>query len=184
MNEQTFQKATLGGGCFWCTEAVFKRLRGVQSIVPGYAGPAGNAPTYEQVSTGGTPFTESIQIEFDPSQIDFETILKVFFATHDPTTMNKQGNDVGPQYRSAVFYHDEAQKATAEKMIAELSAQGKYSHPIVTALEPYQDFFAAEAFHLNFYDKNRNYPYCTAIIDPKIKKLLQEFGDKVKEEYK
>lgn len=152
--------------------------------MPGYAGPEGGAPTYEQVSTGETPFTESIQIEFDPQQISFETILKVFFATHDPTAMNRQGNDVGPQYRSAIFYHDEAQKVSAKKMIAELGASGKYKQPIVTAVEPYKFFFGAEKYHLDFYEKNRNYPYCTAVIDPKIKKLLHDFGDEIKEEYK
>lgn len=181
---ETLQKATLAGGCFWCTEAVFKRLSGVRSVMPGYAGPKGDAPTYERVSTGETPFTESIQIEFDPQQISFETILKVFFATHDPTTINRQGNDAGPQYRSVVFYHDEQQKAEAEKIIAELGESGKYKNPIVTSVESYQSFFGAEDYHLGFYDKNRNYSYCTAIIDPKIKKLLAEFGDKVKEEYR
>lgn len=184
MAQTTLQTATLAGGCFWCTEAIFKRIKGVESVVSGYAGNGSTPPSYEQVSSGATPFAEAIQIQFDPAVISYEKILEVFFATHDPTTMNRQGNDVGSQYRSEIFYHDGDQKQIAEKIIAELNASGKFKDPLVTVLEPYAHFFSAEDYHLDFYDRNRDYPYCQVIIDPKIKKLYKEFGSELKEEYK
>src|SRR5258708_110394 len=157
------QTATLAGGCFWCTEAIFKRIKGVESVTSGYAGNGSQPPTYDQVSSGATPFAEAIQIKFDPSVISYQRILEVFFATHDPTTMNRQGNDVGSQYRSEIFVHDDAQKQAAEQMKRDLEQSGKYQQPIVTIIEPYVNFFSAEAYHLDFYDRNRNYPYCQVI---------------------
>ena len=178
------QQATLAGGCFWCTEAIFKRIKGVEKVVSGYAGNGENPPSYDQVSSGATTFAEAIQLDFDPSAITYDKILEVFFATHDPTTMNRQGNDVGSQYRSEIFYHDDGQKASAEKAIADLNASGRFKDPLVTTLEPYSHFFSAEDYHLDFYDRNRNYPYCQVIIDPKIKKLYKEFPSELKPEYK
>ena len=179
------ETATLAGGCFWCTEAIFKRLRGVGSVIPGYSGgdpPAGGEnPTYEQVSSGESGHAESIQIKFDPKVISFEKILEVFFKTHDPTTKNRQGDDVGSQYRSMVFYHDEKQKKTAEGLVKKLN-QESYSGKIVTQIIPYKNFFEAEDYHKEYYEKNRSAGYCRAIIDPKIQKFYKEFGELAKEE--
>jgi peptide-methionine (S)-S-oxide reductase len=175
--------ATLAGGCFWCTEAVFKRVKGIEKVISGYTGGKRENPTYEQVSTGATGHAECLQIEFDPKIISYNKILDIFFATHDPTQLNRQGNDVGTQYRSAIFYHNEEQKKIAEEKIKKLS--GKYEDPIVTQLNPYFDFYPAEDYHKDYYDQNRNINmYCQVIIDPKIKKLLTQFSDEVKEEYK
>lgn len=162
--------ATLGGGCFWCTQALFKRLKGVISVVSGYAG--GNPPaggensSYEHVSSGTTGHAEAIQIEFDPAIISYEKILEVFWATHDPTTLNRQGADVGTQYRSVIFYHDQKQKEAAEK---------SKKPSFVTQIVPFDKFYKAEEYHQNFYDKNKDHPYCQIIINPKIQKLLEEF---------
>lgn len=168
------EKATFAGGCFWCIEAVFKRLNGVSSVMPGYAGP-GQQPTYEQVSTGTTSFAEAVQIEFDSEVISYPKLLEVFWAVHDPTTLNRQGNDVGPQYRSAIFFHDQNQKQQAEESMAHLAQSGKYQNKIVTALESFTNFYEAEAEHLDFYDRNRQYGYCRLVIDPKIQKLYKDF---------
>ena len=179
------ETATLAGGCFWCTEAIYKRLKGVESVTSGYAGGTVENPTYEQVSSGTTGHAESIQIEFDPSVISFEKILDVFFATHDPTTLNRQGNDVGTQYRSIIFYHDEEQKLSAQTKIEELTKSGKFKDPIVTKLEPFKNFYPAENYHQNYYEINKNSaPYCPIVIDPKIQKLMREFSDDIKEEYR
>ncbi len=175
------QKATFAGGCFWCVEAVFKRLKGVESVMSGYAGNGKDNPSYEEVSTGNTPYAEAVQIEFDPEQISYQKLLDVFWAVHDPTTLNRQGADVGPQYRSAIFYHDETQRAEAEKSKAELAQSGKYSETIVTAIEPLAKFFPAEEYHRNFYDQNRSYGYCRLVIDPKIQKLYKEFREDLKD---
>lgn len=179
------EKATLANGCFWCTEAVFKRLNGIKSVKSGYTGGEMEKPSYQDVTTGQTGHAEAIQIEFDPSIITYDTILDVFFATHDPTELNRQGNDVGTQYRSAIFYHSKEQERDAEKKIKELTAANTYESPIVTEVTEFSKFFPAEENHKNYYDENRNINmYCRIVIDPKIKKLLTRFNDKVKEEYK
>lgn len=180
MNIET---ATLAGGCFWCIEAVFKRLKGVESVVSGYAGDGMSNPTYEQVSTGTTGYTEALQIHFDPEIIPFQKILDVFWAVHDPTTLNQQGNDIGPQYRSAIFYHNEEQQKIAEESKKHLAESAKYLGAIVAAIEPLKSFYEAEDNHRDFYDKNRGYGYCRLVIDPKITKLYKDFKGELKEEY-
>lgn len=177
------EQATFCGGCFWCTEAIFKRLRGVQSVESGYSGGTVENPTYEQVSSGSTGHAESIQVTFDPTIISFEKLNDIFFATHDPTTYNQQGYDIGPQYRSVVFYHNEAQKKVAEVKVKEINESGKYQNSVVTQIEPFKAFYKAEANHQNYYDNNREAGYCKVIIDPKIQKLLREYKKEVKEEY-
>jgi len=172
--------AVLGGGCFWCTEAIFLRLNGVKSVRPGYSGGNGENPTYEQVSSGTTNFAESIEIEFDADVVSFETILKVFFATHDPTTLNKQGADVGTQYRSVIFYMNETQKTIAEKVMKEEMESGEIDGQIVTTLEKFEKFYDAEEYHFNYYDNNPNNPYCSVVISPKVKKLFEKFPELVK----
>ena len=164
-----FEKATFGAGCFWCVEAVFERLDGVQSVVAGYTGGAKANPTYEQVCTGKTGHAEVAQITFDPSKISFETLLEWFWKSHDPTTLNKQGADVGTQYRSAIFFHDERQKAIAEKSKA--VAQTMFNDTIVTEITPLAVFYEAENYHQDYYKNNSNAPYCTYVIRPKLEKL-------------
>lgn len=176
--------ATLAGGCFWCTEAIFKRLKGVKSVISGYSGGTLQNPSYEQVSTGTTGHAESIQIEFDPKVLPFEKILEVFWHTHNPTTLNRQGNDVGTQYRSAIFYHDQKQKEIAEKSKKELENEGIYQDKIITEIVPFTNCYPAEHYHKDYYDKNKDDSYCTFVINPKIQKLLQEYGNNIKEEYK
>jgi peptide-methionine (S)-S-oxide reductase len=178
------ETATLANGCFWCSEAVFARLDGVRSVFPGYSGGKVENPTYEQVSSGRTGHAEAAQIEFDPAIISFEKLLDVFWHTHDPTTLNRQGNDVGTQYRSAIFYHDEAQKAIAEKSKAEIERQRVYKDPIVTEITPFKKFYVAEDYHKNYYDENQNAPYCRFVIDPKIQKLIKYYGSDLKGEYR
>jgi peptide-methionine (S)-S-oxide reductase len=173
------EKATFGGGCFWCTEAVFQRIKGVNSVVSGYAGGQEPSPTYEEVSSGETGYAEAVQLEFDPAVVDYETLLEIFWATHDPTTLNRQGNDVGSQYRSIIFYHSEDQRVKALKFKEEIAKQ--YSEPIVTKVEEFKNFYTAEQYHQNFYDNNRAHPYCQIVIDPKVAKLLEKFSDKLKE---
>jgi|SRR5581483_2059475 len=172
------ETATLAGGCFWCTEAIFKSLKGVKSVTPGYSGGVKDNPRYEDVSSGETGHAESIQIKFDPKIISFKDLLYVFFKTHDPTTMNRQGADVGPQYRSAIFYHNEKQKKTSEDLIKEL--QKSYNNKIVTEISPFNKFYAAEDYHKNYYEKHKNAPYCALVIDPKLKKLREIFGGMLK----
>ncbi len=182
----TTEIATLAGGCFWCIEAIFKRLKGVISVEPGYTGGTvehNSKPTYEQVSTGTTGHAEAIQIVFDPTVIPYEKLLDVFWATHDPTTKNQQGNDVGTQYRSSIFYHDDKQKKTAEESKEKIVKEGMYKDPIVTEIVPFTNFYKAENYHQNYYDLNQNKSYCTYVISPKIQKLLKEFKKDVKEEY-
>ncbi|MBI4096917.1 MAG: peptide-methionine (S)-S-oxide reductase MsrA, partial [Candidatus Levybacteria bacterium] len=166
---QTKQIATFAGGCFWCTEAIFKRLNGVASVTSGYAGgnpPAGGGnPSYEQVSTGATRHAEAVQVEFNPSVIPYTRLLDVFWATHDPTTLNQQGADVGTQYRSVIFYHNEEQKRMAEKSKEEMGKSGKLHDQIVTEILPFEKFYTAEEYHQNYYDTNRTYPYCRVVID-------------------
>lgn len=169
--------ATLAGGCFWCTEAIFRRLKGVSKVTSGYTGGTTENPTYEQVCTGTTGHAEAIQIEFDPEIIKYETILEVFFATHDPTTLNRQGNDIGTQYRSAIFYHNDKQKQKAEAAIKQIKAA-------VTEVKPYTIFYPAEIDHQQYYEINGKAGYCTYVIDPKIHKLLEKYGELVKPGYK
>ncbi len=180
----TTETATLAGGCFWCTEAVFERLKGVISVVSGYTGGRRENPSYEQIITGHTHHAEAIRITFDPTMISYTQLLDVFWATHDPTTLNQQGADRGERYRSAIFYENEEQHRTAEESKANLAKSGMYKDPIVTEIVPFTQFYPAENYHQNFYDTNRDYPYCTYVIDPKIQKLMKNFGEKVKEEYK
>lgn len=175
--------ATLANGCFWCTEAIFKRLKGVLSVKPGYSGGNTNNPTYEEVSSGTTNHAESLQIEFDPQIISYKTLLEIFWLTHDPTTLNRQGNDVGTQYRSIIFYRSEEQRQTAENLKQELTAKKIYENPIVTQIIKFEKFYEAENYHKDFYDKNRDYPYCKIIIDPKIKKLIAKYSSSVKNEF-
>lgn len=170
------QRATFGGGCFWCTEAIFRPLKGVSTVTSGYAGGRADGPSYEHVSTGRTGHAEAVRIEFDPSLVTYEQLVEVFFLTHDPTAVNRQGNDVGPQYRSVIFVHDEEQRRTAERLKARLEAEGVFDRPIVTAIEPLRNFFPAEAEHQNYYAKNAAQPYCQAVISPKVAALRAKFA--------
>jgi len=181
MNLET---ALLANGCFWCTEAVFKRLKGVMSVMPGYAGGTLENPTWQEVSSGTTGHAESLKIMFDAKVISFEKLLDVFWHTHNPTTLNQQGNDRGTEYRSAIFYYNNEQKKIAEKSKDELEKSHFYKDPIVTEITPFTNFFPAEDFHKNFYESGNRPDYCYFVIDPKLKKLLEEFGNEVKEEYK
>jgi peptide-methionine (S)-S-oxide reductase len=178
------QTATLAGGCFWCTEAVFKRLKGVLAVQSGYAASQVANPSYKQVCTGKTGAAEGIQITYDPAIISYETLLDVFWHTHDPTTLNRQGNDVGTQYRSAIYYHNEQQKQAALASKEALEKSSTYKNPIVTEITEFSNFYPAEEYHENYYDNNPSQGYCMVIIDPKIKKLLKTYGNEVKEEYK
>jgi len=184
MGTINLETATLAGGCFWCTEAIFKRLKGVASAVPGYSGGKVENPSYEQVSSGMSGHAEAIQIQFDPNEISYDQLLDVFFKLHDPTQMNRQGNDVGEQYRSAVFYHSEEQKKAVEKKIEDLESNSNLKGKIVTQVESFKSFYEAEDYHKNYYDKNRSAGYCRIVIDPKIHKLYRDFGDKVKKDFK
>ena len=176
MTNQT-EKATLGGGCFWCTEAVYLEVKGVSEVVSGYAGGSIENPTYEQICTGTTGHAEVIQITFDPNIISYEDILYIFWRTHDPTTLNRQGADKGTQYRSVIFYHDEMQKAIAEKSKAETDASGLWANPIVTEISPLPTFYPGEGYHQNYYRSNPNQPYCRVVIDPKMAKFRKELQD-------
>ncbi len=174
------EQATLGGGCFWCLEAVFVELEGVETVVSGYAGGHVSNPTYRAVCNGTTGHAEVAQITFDPTVITFDEILQVFFATHDPTTLNRQGADVGTQYRSAIYYHSETQKGTAEAMIAELNGVGIWPNPIVTEVAPLDIFYPAEDYHQDYYKYNSQQPYCQVVITPKLAKLRKTFAGKLK----
>jgi peptide-methionine (S)-S-oxide reductase len=180
MTNQQTAVAVFGGGCFWCTEAVFDELRGVKSVVSGYAGGTTKDPTYEQVCSGQTGHAEAIKIEFDPGQISFRDLMTVFFATHDPTTLNRQGNDVGTQYRSAIFFTDEQQKAEAASFIKALEEAKTFTNSIVTSLEPLADFYPAEDYHQKFYANNPYQPYCQYSIPPKLNKLHKQFSTLLK----
>jgi peptide-methionine (S)-S-oxide reductase len=176
MNDPKSAVAVFGGGCFWCTEAVFDELRGVKSVVSGYAGGSTKNPTYEKVCGGGTGHAEVIKIDFDPTEIAFKDLLTVFFATHDPTTLNRQGNDVGTQYRSAIFYANEEQKREAEAFIKELNDSRVFGNPVVTTLEPLGEFYEAEDYHQKYYANNPYQPYCQYMIPPKLNKLHKQFS--------
>ena len=179
-NEKSLEVATLAAGCFWCTEAAFNIIQGVERIEPGYTGGTVDNPTYEQVSSGRTGHAEAAQIYFDPEVIDFRTILEVFFTMHDPTSRNRQGADLGTQYRSAIFYNSPEQKKTSEDLIAELNSEGIWSRPIVTEVVPLTKFYNAETYHKDYYKLHPKEPYCQAVIAPKIAKLQARFVDKIK----
>ncbi len=174
------EKTTLGGGCFWCTEAVYLELKGVVDAKPGYSGGHVKNPGYREVCTGRTGHAEVVEITFDPAVVSFSEILEVFFATHDPTTLNRQGNDVGTQYRSAIFYHNEEQKKVAEKVIAELTREKVYDDPIVTEVTAFDKFYPAEDYHINYYNRNKGQGYCQFIIAPKLEKFRKVFKDQLK----
>lgn len=167
----TIETATLGGGCFWCLEAAFQALKGVRSVVSGYAGGARPRPTYEQVCTGATGHAEVVQLTFESTEIAFATLLEVFFSIHDPTTLNRQGADVGTQYRSVIFYHSDEQRATAERLVAELGAAGIWMDPIVTEILPAPVFWPAEPYHQDYYRRHPDQGYCRVVISPKLAKL-------------
>jgi peptide-methionine (S)-S-oxide reductase len=179
----SFEEITLANGCFWCTEAIFKRVRGVLSVVPGYSGGFLNDPSYDQVCTGETGHAEATQIRFDPQIVPLEKLLEIFWYTHDPTTLNRQGNDVGTQYRSAIFYQTPKQQETAIAVKEGIEKKKVYSNPVVTEITPFKNFYPAEKYHKNYYDNNKNVPYCSYVIDPKVQKLLSKFHDRVKNEY-
>jgi peptide-methionine (S)-S-oxide reductase len=172
--------ATLAGGCFWCTEAVFERMKGVNDVVSGYIGGHVPNPTYDQVLRKNTGHAEAVEIYYDPTKTTYEELLEVFFKTHDPTTLNRQGNDEGPQYRSSVFYHDNEQKKAAEKYIAKLNDSGEYRRPVVTKLEEAAKFYPAEEYHQDYFRLNPNAGYCQAVVKNKVRKFNREFGDKIK----
>lgn len=176
----TTELATLAGGCFWCLEAVFEQLRGVSNVSSGYAGGHVPNPTYEAVCTGTTGHAEVVQVAFDPATISFRDLLGVFFTLHDPTTLDRQGGDVGTQYRSAIFYHDDEQRRTAAAVIRELEAEHVFDDPIVTQIEPLATFYPAEEYHREYYRRNPNQPYCRAVIAPKVSKLRSKHLEKLK----
>jgi peptide-methionine (S)-S-oxide reductase len=167
--------ATFGAGCFWCVEAVFQQLKGVKSVVSGYAGGHVQNPTYEQICTGRTGHAEVCQIEYDPEQIGYEDLLEVFFNTHDPTTLNRQGNDIGTQYRSVIFYHNDEQREAAERAKTELEESGAWKNPIVTEIAPFEEFFRAEDYHQDYFRRNPNQRYCQLVIRPKLDKFEKVF---------
>jgi peptide-methionine (S)-S-oxide reductase len=171
--------ATLGGGCFWCLEAVFEKVRGVGRVVSGYAGGHSVDPTYREVCSGATGHAEVVQVTFDPSTVSFTDMLRVFFAIHDPTTLNRQGPDVGTQYRSAIFFHDGEQKAEAERLIAELNAAHIWSAPIVTEVVPLSKFYPAEDYHQGYFRQHRDQPYCQAVVSPKVAKFRKQFANQL-----
>ncbi len=171
---------TLGGGCYWCVEAVYEQLDGVTSVVSGFSGGKTANPTYEEVSSGKTGFAEAVQITFDKSKTNLDEIFKVFFTVHDPTTLNRQGADEGTQYRSVIFYKNEAQKLAAQTIISALKKGKVYDSPIVTTLEPFTKFYEAEKYHQNYFEKNKNQPYCQMVIQPKLDKFEKIFKDRLK----
>ena len=176
----SLQVATFGSGCFWCTEAIFERLNGVVKVESGYSGGKVKNPTYEEVCTGTTGHAEVTQITYDPSVISFDELLEVFWKTHDPTTLNRQGNDVGTQYRSVIFYQNEEQKELAEKYKAELDKSGVWDNPVVTEISPFTNFYPAEGYHQDYYENNPAQPYCSFVITPKIEKFEKVFKEKLK----
>jgi peptide-methionine (S)-S-oxide reductase len=178
------EKATLGGGCFWCVEAVFQRVEGVESVQSGYAGGRVQNPSYQEVCSGNTGHAEVVQITFNPSVVSYSELLEIFFTTHDPTTPNRQGNDVGTQYRSIILYHSNDQLQVARQVIDDLNHTEVFDDPIVTEVIEYSRFYKAETYHQNYYNNNKAQPYCTFVVAPKVKKLKKSFGDKIKQQYK
>jgi peptide-methionine (S)-S-oxide reductase len=177
---QTEQTAIFGGGCFWCIEAVFNRLEGVTSVESGYMGGHVDRPTYRQVCGGDTGHVEVVRVKYDPSIIRYRDLLDVFFSVHDPTTLNRQGNDVGEQYRSVIFFTNEEQEREAEETIADLNASHAFPEPVVTTVEPAQTFYVAEGYHQQYYDNNATQPYCQFVIAPKLRKFEKKFGEKMR----
>ena len=180
MDETRLEKATFGSGCFWCTEAIFERLNGVVKVESGYSGGKVEDPTYEEVCSGTTGHAEVTQITYDPTKISYDELLEVFWKTHDPTTLNRQGNDVGTQYRSVIFYHNEEQKTLAEKYKIELNKSGAWENPIVTEISPFTKFYSAEGYHQDYYANNPNQGYCVFVIAPKLERFKKVFKDKLK----
>jgi peptide-methionine (S)-S-oxide reductase len=180
MSMPTTETAILGGGCFWCVEAAIKQLQGVESVRSGYMGGASSNPTYQQVCSGKTGHVEVAEVAFDPSVITYNDLLHVFFTLHDPTTLNRQGNDVGEQYRSVIFYRDEAQKKTAEDVIAELTRDKVFKDPIVTAVEPASTFYVAEGYHQDYFANNSMQPYCMFVVAPKVLKIREKYAQRLK----
>src|SRR5262249_45433178 len=174
--------ATFASGCFWCTEAVFQRLKGVHSVISGYSGGSVKNPTYKQVSTGTTGHAEAIQVTYDPAAVSYEDLLEIFWQTHDPTTQDRQGNDVGPQYRSTIFYHTDVQERLASEYKKKLANSGAFDGPIVTQIVPFTEFFRAEDYHQNYYNQHWQQPYCRVVIGPKLAKLKKVFEHKLKTE--
>ncbi len=172
--------ATLGGGCFWCVEAVYLEAAGVTSVMSGYMGGTKPNPTYEQVCGGNTGHVEVVQLKFDPTVITYREVLEIFFATHDPTTLNRQGNDAGTQYRSVIFYHSSGQKAVAEEVIRALTAEKAFPNPIVTAIEPATEFYPAEDYHRQYFENHPNQPYCAFVVSPKVVKFRKKFAERLK----
>ncbi len=177
MNMENLKQVTFGGGCFWCVESCFNMLEGVHSAISGYSGGAKPNPTYEEVCTGETGHAEVVQITYDPSIISYNQLLEVFFFLHDPTQLNRQGNDIGTQYRSVVYFNDENEKQAVEKAIAAINNSGKYSDKVVTELSPFEKFWPAEQYHQGYYNQNPNQPYCSAVVGPKISKFKKHFGE-------
>ena len=180
MEMKNTETATLGAGCFWCVEAVFDDLRGVESVESGYSGGHTENPTYREVCSETTGHAEVVNVNFNPQEISFKEILQVFFSVHDPTTLNRQGNDVGSSYRSAIFYHDANQKRIAEETIKEVEAEGVYDNPIVTEVTPFDKFYIAENYHQEYFTNNPNQPYCAAVVAPKVAKFRQKFVNRLK----
>jgi peptide-methionine (S)-S-oxide reductase len=180
-NNKNTEVAVFGGGCFWCTEPLFQRLKGVLAVTSGYAGGTVQNPSYDQVSMGNTGHAEVNRVEFDPSVISYKKLLEIFFEIHDPTTLNRQGNDVGPQYRSAIFPMDENQQKEAENYIQHLKEAKKYARDIVTKIEPNQTFYTAESYHQDYYNKNSYMPYCSLVISPKIKHFQEKYKNLLKD---
>jgi peptide-methionine (S)-S-oxide reductase len=174
--------ATFGSGCFWCTEAVFQRVNGVEQVVSGYMGGRVKNPSYKEVTTGQTGHAEVIQLTYDQGKVSFDELLEIFWGTHDPTTLNRQGADVGTQYRSVVFYHSEEQKALTESYKKKLDSSGAFDSPIVTEISPAKEFYVAEDYHQNYFNLNGNAPYCTYVIQPKLEKFKKVFAEKLKKD--
>ncbi len=179
--DQHLEMATFANGCFWCTEAVFQKLKGVVSVQSGYSGGFVKNPTYQQVCSGETGHAECLQITFDPAVISYEELLQVFWVTHDPTSLNRQGNDIGTQYRSEIFYHNEKQKQIAETSLRQLTESGIYDKPVVTEINQFSEFYPAEAEHDNYYNRHPAQPYCYFVVKPKVEKLKKNFKEKLKE---
>ena len=177
---ENLETAILAGGCFWCTEAVFDAVEGVEDVVSGYSGGHKENPTYQEVCSETTGHAEAVKIEFDPSVISFKELLQIFFATHDPTTLNRQGNDIGESYRSAIFCKSEEQKESADKLIEEIENDGIFSDPVVTEVTEFTNFYPAEGYHQNYYANNPNQGYCAAVVGPKVAKFRKVFADKLK----
>lgn len=176
------QLATLAGGCFWCTEAIFQRLKGVSKVTPGYCGGKTSSPNYDEVSAGESGHAEAVQVEFDPAVLPYPELLRIFFHLHDPTTLNRQGPDTGTQYRSAIFFHDGEQAKVARQVMEEV--QPDFREPIVTEIVPYDAFYPAEGYHHRYFEKHAQAPYCQLVVEPKVQKLLEKYGDRVKSEYR